>query len=57
MDFYQELVVTTLIAVVGFIAWRVWTIESNHLKHIDSDLSEIKADLKWLIKYHDKEND
>ena len=56
MDFYESLFVTTLVSFVAFIAWRVWTIESNHLKHIDSDIKEIKTDIKWLIDFHKDEH-
>lgn len=52
MEFYESIVITTLIAVVGFIAWRVWTIESNHLAHLEADIAELKTDIKWLIDFH-----
>jgi nitrate/nitrite transporter NarK len=55
MDFYENLFITTLITVVGFIAWRVWTIESNHLRHLNEDVKELKTDIKWLIEFHKKE--
>lgn len=52
MEFYEQIFVSTLIAVIGFIAWRVWTIESNHLRHLDADIQELKTDIKWLIEFH-----
>lgn len=55
MDFYENLFITTLITVVGFIAWRVWTIESNHLRHLNQDIQELKTDIKWLIDHHKNE--
>ena len=58
MDFYESIFVTTLVSFIGFLSWRVWIIESNHLKHIERDMTEIKNDIKWLVKYHsdDKHN-
>ena len=48
MDFYETMFVTTLVSVVGFVAWRVYIIETNHLKHITTSIAEIKNDIKWL---------
>lgn len=56
MDFYETLFITTLVSVVGFVAWRVYIIETNHLKHITTSIAEIKNDIKWLVSFHkDKE--
>jgi hypothetical protein len=54
MDFYENLFITTLITVIGFIAWRVWNIETNHLRHLSEDIKELKTDIKWLIEVHKK---
>lgn len=54
---YEYIVVTTLISVVAFIAWRVWTIETTHLTNINTDLAEIKNDIKWLIKVHEQDHE
>lgn len=55
MGFYETLFITSLVSVVGFVAWRVYVIETNHLSHLSKDLTEVKNDIKWLIKFHEKE--
>ena len=55
MEFYESIFVTTLISVIAFLGWRVWTIESNHLRHLQADIQELKTDIKWLIEFHKEE--
>ena len=57
MTFYETLFITTLVSVVGFVAWRVYIIETNHLKHISTAIAEMKNDIKWLVGFHQEERD
>jgi Na+/melibiose symporter-like transporter len=56
VGFYESIFISALVAFIGFIAYRVYLIESNHLKHIEEDMAEVKNDIKWLIAFHEKEN-
>lgn len=51
---YLILILSSLIAFVAWVAWRVWTVETNHLPHIHADITEIKNDIKWLVKFHEE---
>ena len=55
MTYYETLFITSLVSVVGFVAWRVYIIETNHLTHIQNSITEIKTDLKWLVTFHQDE--
>jgi len=55
MGIYESIFVSTLIAFVGFLAWRVYLIETNHLTHIEKAITEIQTDIKWLVKFHQEE--
>jgi len=55
MGIYESIFVSTLIAFVGFLAWRVYLIETNHLNHIEKAITEIQTDIKWLVKFHQNE--
>jgi hypothetical protein len=56
MTYYETLFITSLVSVVGFIAWRVYMIETKHLNQIQNSIIEIKTDLKWLVAFHEDEN-
>lgn len=55
MTYYETVFITSLVSVVGFIAWRVYIIETNHLTHIQTAITELKTDIKWLVKFHQEE--
>lgn len=55
MTFYETIFITSLVSVVGFIAWRVYIIETNHLTHIQNAITELKTDIKWLVSFHQNE--
>ena len=55
MTYYETVFITSLVSVVGFIAWRVYIIETNHLTHITNAITELKTDIKWLVKFHQDE--
>lgn len=40
---FETIFIGSLISFIGFIAYRVYLIESNHLKHIEKDITEIKT--------------
>lgn len=52
MTFYETLFITSLVSIVGFVAWRVYIIETNHLSHIQNAITEMKTDIKWLVSFH-----
>tara|TARA_Y100000114_G_scaffold155466_1_gene179747 strand:+ start:9563 stop:9736 length:174 start_codon:yes stop_codon:yes gene_type:complete len=52
MGIYESIFITTLVGFIGFLAWRVYLIETNHLTHIEKAITEIQTDLKWLVKFH-----
>lgn len=56
VGFYESIFISALVAFIGFIAYRVYIIESNHLTHIQEDIAELKNDIKWLIAFHEKED-
>ena len=56
VGFYESIFISALVAFIGFIAYRVYIIESNHLTHIQEDTAELKNDIKWLIAFHEKED-
>lgn len=56
MTYYETLFITSLVSVVGFIAWRVYMIETKHLTAIQNSITEIKTDLKWLVTFHQDES-
>ena len=55
MTYYETVFITSLVSVVGFIAWRVYIIETNHLTHITNAITELKTDIKWLVQFHQDE--
>jgi|TARA_R110000772_G_scaffold99883_1_gene199899 hypothetical protein len=55
MTFYETLFITSLVSVVAFVAWRVYIIETLHLKGITETIAEIKTDIKWLVTFHNNE--
>lgn len=55
IGFYESIFISTLVGFIAFIAWRVYVIETNHLTHIEKDMSEVKNDIKWLIAFHENE--
>ena len=55
MGIYESIFITTLVGFIGFLAWRVYLIETNHLTHIEKAITEIQTDMKWLIKFHQEE--
>ena len=55
MTFYETLFITSLVSVVGFVAWRVYIIETNHLSQIQNAITEMKTDIKWLVSFHQDE--
>ena len=57
VGFYESIFISSLIAFIGFLAWRVYNIETNHLTHIESDMKEVKNDIKWLVSVHQKEKE
>tara|TARA_B100000123_G_C25639276_1_gene388072 strand:- start:163 stop:348 length:186 start_codon:yes stop_codon:yes gene_type:complete len=56
MGIYESIFITTLVGFIGFLAWRVYLIETNHLTHIEKAITEIQTDIKWLVKFHQDEN-
>ena len=41
--------------IVAWLAYRVQVLETQILQDIRSDITEVKNDIRWLIKYHEKE--